>query len=57
MAAVLSDLARSVEAPANIALFGPWGSGKSSVFAMLRDRLALVEVVRYDAWKFGGRSL
>lgn len=61
VAAVLSDLARSVEPPANIALFGPWGSGKSSVFAMLRDRLALVDasvkVVRYDAWKFGGRSL
>lgn len=66
VAAVVADLVMSVDAPANIALFGPWGSGKSSLYGMVRDRVErlskragnpVTKVVRYDAWKFGGPSL
>lgn len=61
IAHTVADLALSVTPPANIALFGPWGSGKSSIYAMLRDRIealgAPARVVHYDAWKFGGRDL
>lgn len=43
---------------ANVALFGPWGSGKSSMCSLIAEELpADVRLVRYDAWKFGGDSL
>lgn len=61
VAKVVAELAASVETPANIALFGRWGSGKSSIYPMLEQHLVRndsdVVVVRYDAWKFGGHSL
>jgi hypothetical protein len=57
----LAELASSIETPANIALFGPWGSGKSSFYALLRGELGRIDptirLVRYDAWKYGGGSL
>lgn len=57
----LSELVRAGEAPLNVALFGPWGSGKSSVYELLRRQLDPhaqdVALVRYDAWKYGGKSL
>jgi hypothetical protein len=55
-----------VTTPTNIALFGPWGSGKSSVYNMMKARIAevtgegpksQVKVIRYDAWKYAGHSL
>lgn len=62
VAAVLADLVSKVQTPANIALFGPWGSGKSSLYGMIAARLEMradsgVKMIRYDAWKFGGHSL
>ncbi|HML52430.1 MAG TPA: P-loop NTPase fold protein [Propionicimonas sp.] len=65
VAGVLSDLVLSVTTPANIALFGPWGSGKSSVYGMMKARITAtgessknrIKVVRYDAWKYAGHSL
>jgi hypothetical protein len=58
----LADLTLSAETPANVALFGPWGSGKSSVYELLRRALQAtapkrVKLIRYDAWKYGGESL
>lgn len=58
----VAEIAWSAEAPVNIALFGAWGSGKSSVYSMIEkhlDRIApkKVRVARYDAWKYGGREL
>jgi hypothetical protein len=57
----LADLVAEAEPPVNIALFGAWGSGKSSMFPLLqsglRDRRSTAQVVRYDAWKYGGESL
>jgi hypothetical protein len=60
IAARLADLIRNGEPPLNIALFGPWGSGKSSVAGLLEQELRGsddVRLVRYDAWKYGGEAL
>jgi hypothetical protein len=60
IAARLADLVRNGEPPLNIALFGPWGSGKSSVAGLLEEELRGsddVRLVRYDAWKYGGEAL
>lgn len=67
VASVVADLVASVPTAANIALFGPWGSGKSSLFGMVRSRLdqratdrgskPRIRFIHYDAWKFGGQSL
>ncbi len=61
IASVVADLTLNATPPVNIALFGPWGSGKSSFFGLLGERLTgsdrAVKVARYDAWKYGGRAL
>lgn len=61
IANTVADVALTAEPPTNIALFGPWGSGKSSVYTMIEQRLKTLDkrtrVVRYDAWKYGGRDL
>lgn len=58
----VAEIVLHAPTPANVALFGAWGSGKSSVFELLRRVLdsrskAPVALVRYDAWKYGGASL
>lgn len=57
----IADLASLSEAPVNIALFSPWGSGKSSLIALIEDSLARskrgVKLIRYDAWRYGGDGL
>ena len=57
----LADLTSVSETPLNIALFGAWGSGKSSTHELLRralkDKPGNIALVRYDAWKYGGESL
>lgn len=58
----VAEITLIAEAPVNIALFGAWGSGKSSVFSMIdahlkRIRPGRVRLVRYDAWKYGGQEL
>lgn len=62
IASRLADLVAESSTPVNVALFGPWGSGKSSVYELLRRSLlgmrrTRVRLVRYDAWKFGGQAL
>ncbi len=61
IANTVADVALTVDPPTNIALFGPWGSGKSSVYTMIDQRIKDLDkqarVVRYDAWKYGGRDL
>ncbi|MCE3552828.1 KAP family NTPase [Pseudonocardia sp. RS11V-5] len=61
IASKLAQLALAVQAPANIALFGPWGSGKSSVYDSIRTTVNAnpnqAAIARYDAWKYGGKSL
>lgn len=61
IARVVASLAMNATPPVNIALFGPWGSGKSSFFGLLNERIGASDrailVARYDAWKYGGRAL
>lgn len=55
----VSELALQAKPPLNIALFGAWGSGKSSLAGLIRERLngGSAAFVYYNAWKFGGTSL
>lgn len=63
----VAELAVHAELPVNIALFGPWGSGKTSLYNLIemsldakaadRPELPTIRTIRYDAWKFGGESL
>lgn len=57
----LADLAATVKMPANIALYGPWGSGKTGVSNLLRARFANQEArgatervayAHFDAFKY-----
>lgn len=61
LARSLAEIALVAETPTNVALFGPWGSGKSSVYSMIETHLGALKtrtaVVRYDAWKYGGHAL
>lgn len=53
------DSERARDSGLNIALYGPWGSGKTGFFALLREKLSEqnLEVIRYDAWKYDTDSL
>lgn len=57
----IADLCCVAEAPVNIALFSPWGSGKSSLFSLIESRFRgrdeRVKLIRYDAWRYGGEAL
>lgn len=59
----VAELVTIAAPPLNVALFGPWGSGKSSIAGFLKqnlehpDRNESVEFAYYDAWKYGGESL
>ncbi|WP_199255712.1 P-loop NTPase fold protein [Mycolicibacterium mengxianglii] len=61
LARSVAEIALVAETPTNVALFGPWGSGKSSVYSMIETHLGALKtrtaVVRYDAWKYGGHAL
>jgi hypothetical protein len=64
IAARIADLACSAKPPINVGLFGPWGSGKSSMATLIEEALdqrpaslPRVKLIRYDAWKYGGHSL
>jgi hypothetical protein len=51
----LAELVRTVSAPANVALFGSWGAGKSGLGRLLRQQLDGKDGIRcviYDAFKY-----
>jgi hypothetical protein len=51
----LAELVRNVPAPANVALFGSWGAGKSGLGRLLRKQLDGKDGIRcvvYDAFKY-----
>lgn len=54
----ISDLLIESEPPINIALFGSWGSGKSTVGLLVREELyrreSKVAFIDYDAWRYWG---
>ena len=57
----VSELVSNVNPPANIALFGAWGTGKSSLKGLIQEDLETrrkgVKFISYDAWRLGGHSL
>ncbi len=57
----LSDIISTVHPPASIALYGPWGSGKSGLANLLRVALEHVapksRFVRFDAFKYAETPL
>ncbi|GAA1744017.1 KAP family P-loop NTPase fold protein [Microcella frigidaquae] len=62
LARAVAEVTLTANAPINIALFGPWGSGKSSIYSMIKSHVETqtdkkTSVVRYDAWKYGGQDL
>ncbi|TPW78397.1 P-loop NTPase fold protein [Schumannella sp. 10F1B-5-1] len=54
----VAELAATATTHMNIAIFGPWGSGKSSFFGLLEKELAKLPeqptALRFDAWKNAG---
>jgi hypothetical protein len=61
IASQVAKLIAAANPPFALGLFGPWGSGKSSFFELLRREIAVsggeAKIVRYDAWAFAGESL
>ncbi len=63
-AAELADMVTTIKAPANIALFAPWGSGKSGLSNLLRKKLEEkpgwgkeLKFAHFDAFKFAEAPL
>lgn len=51
----LAALTTTVTPPANVALYGPWGSGKSGIANLLKSKIdgrGGVRFVRFDAFKY-----
>lgn len=61
----LAEIALSVQPPSNIALYGPWGSGKSGIANLLKSRVEQagktqrreIKFVRFDAFKYADNPL
>ncbi|MGJ3403984.1 KAP family P-loop NTPase fold protein [Glutamicibacter sp. Je.9.36] len=56
----LAELVCSVPTPSNIALYGPWGSGKSGIGNLLATKLKTksgVKFARFDAFKYAENPL
>src|SRR6056297_2155692 len=57
-ASAISDCIRSVENPRGsvVAIYGPWGAGKSSVINLVRHHLAKdapdLDVINFPAWMY-----
>ena len=51
---ILADAIRTCETPMTIGIHGEWGSGKTSLMLMLRDRLEYegFKTVWFNAWKY-----
>jgi KAP family P-loop domain len=61
LATELAEVLATVRAPASVALWGPWGSGKSGLANLLKAKLAQrkkkARFVRFDAFKFAETPL
>jgi hypothetical protein len=54
----VAELVAASKGHLNVALFGPWGSGKSSFYGLVGDQLESIDVnvktILFDAWKNSG---
>ena len=55
---VLCDILMNVATPLTVGVFGPWGSGKTSLLRMLQQDIDVKKLPRYrtvwfTAWKYG----
>lgn len=60
VATQLAELVCSVPTPSNIALYGPWGSGKSGIGNLLATKLTTkrgMKFARFDAFKYAENPL
>ena len=60
VAEVVAHVAMTCETPSNIAVFGAWGSGKTSLANLVRTRLSgdrAAKFVYFDAWKYAETPL
>lgn len=60
IATQLAELVRTIPAPSNVALYGPWGSGKSGIGNLLREEVAAhkgIRFARFDAFKYAETPL
>lgn len=56
----LAELVMTVPTPSNVALYGPWGSGKSGIGNLLRNAVGKnrkVKFARFDAFKYAEAPL
>jgi hypothetical protein len=60
IAARVAEMLVRVPGSTNVALFAPWGAGKSSFYALLKQAAEQTDggatVIRYDAWRTSGES-
>ena len=60
VAATLESLVANADTPSNIAVFGAWGSGKTSLSRLVKARLSpnkRVRFVYFNAWKYAETPL
>jgi predicted KAP-like P-loop ATPase len=55
----LQTILHTAETPLTVGVFGPWGSGKTSLMRMLRQKLEgspgdTIRTVWFTAWKYSG---
>src|SRR4051794_30159112 len=54
----LAEYLTAPDAPSTVALFGPWGVGKSTILTDLGGRLSTkYPFVLFDAWRYEGEGL
>ncbi|MEZ0054167.1 hypothetical protein ABIA30_005207 [Mycobacterium sp. MAA66] len=56
----LAELVTTVPTPSNVALYGPWGSGKSGIGNLLRNKVGQnrnIKFARFDAFKYAEAPL
>lgn len=59
-AETLYKIIKETDTPWHIGLFGPWGSGKTSIIKILENRIngdSSVVLVEFDAWKHAEESI
>ena len=59
MADILTEVVRNTPPPFTVGVFGEWGSGKTTLMTLVRDRLEDqgVKTAWFNAWKYDGKEV